>query len=210
MFFRFSILCASLLFSISALAGEAHPHQGVLKKYSGKPSLPKISEQDELTLNSGKAVHKVVRKVAGGDRGVAIQDIAAPTKTVWRHITNMNRYSKIISSAKECEVYEKGNGHIKARFKVGKLGFYKEYFIDHKYVPSKNYMTWHLDYSKKSEIDDSVGFWVVEPHPTKENYTRLYYSVTFRLNGVPGFIKNMMQKKGLREATEWVKRESEK
>jgi hypothetical protein len=75
----------------------------------------------------------------------------------------------------------------------------------------KGYVTWTLDYSRSSELDDSVGFWYVAKHPTKPNWTRLYYSVEIRVaSWVPSFVENYLSKKGLVTATAWVKKESEK
>jgi len=55
-----------------------------------------------------------------------------------------------------------------------------------------------------------VGYWFVEAHPSQKGWTRLYYSVEVRMKeNVPGFIQDIATKTGLREATAWVKEQSE-
>ena len=85
-----------------------------------------------------------------------------------------------------------------------------EYFIDHTYDANAGWLTWTLDYSRQSDLDDSVGYWRVEPVPGKDGWSRVYYSVDVRVKGwVPGPIETLITKKGLMKATEWLKRESE-
>ena len=72
-------------------------------------------------------------------------------------------------------------------------------------------MTWTLDYSKESELDDSVGYWVVKPHPKTPGWSRVFYSVRVQTSSfMPGFIEDMIARRGLVTATAWVKREAEK
>lgn len=85
-----------------------------------------------------------------------------------------------------------------------------EFFIRHQYYPSKNSLTWTLDYSRQSDIDDSCGFWYVIPHPSKPNWTRVYYSVEVSMfDWVPKVVIDILSKKALTEATGWVKKHSE-
>ncbi|CAN0561929.1 unnamed protein product, partial [Ectocarpus sp. 12 AP-2014] len=83
----------------------------------------------------------------------------------------------------------------------------------HTYFPSKSSLTWTLDYTKKSTLDDSVGFWHVTTHPSQDkqaDWSRVYYSVQLRIpSWVPGIVIGYLNKKAIREATTWVKRESE-
>ena len=84
-------------------------------------------------------------------------------------------------------------------------------FFIHTYTPSKNSLTWTLDYGRKSDVDDSCGFWYVAPHPTRPNYSRVYYSVDVKLGDwVPSMVIAIMSKRALVDATGWVKKEAEK
>jgi len=71
-------------------------------------------------------------------------------------------------------------------------------------------MTWSLDYDKLSDFDDVAGHWHLEEHPKKPGCTRVFYTCDIKLKGsVPKAIKDILTKKALRDATAWVKRESE-
>lgn len=64
-------------------------------------------------------------------------------------------------------------------------------------------MTFHLDYSRCSELSDSVGYWYVED--LKDGWCRVYYSTDSQLPPViPGFLKDQITKIGLKRSTSWV------
>lgn len=196
--------------AFAADATKPHPHQGVVASYSGAPPIPELTEDDLEKLAEGKTVRKQQKDDSGGGRGVAVQDVHATPDVVWSRITKYDKYPEWVDGVLECEVYENTGEHIKARFKIGAMGTRVEYYIDHVYHPDEGWMTWTLDYTRESDLDDSVGFWRVVPLPDKPGWSRVYYSVEVRLKGwVPGFIETMIAKKGLTQATEWVKRESE-
>ncbi len=209
------LVAATLLLPALAHA-DAHPHQGVLTPYAGKPPKVKLTAADLTALAKGEPVKKQMEsKGSKGGRGLAVQDIAAPPQTVWGRILDFKRYPKMVENVKECSVYEnkmskQGDGHIKTRFVIGTFAISIEYFIDHVLNQKEGWMTWTLDYTRESELHDSVGFWFVDKHPTKEGWTRLYYSVDLAVSGwVPGFVEDMLREEGLTRATSWVKKEAE-
>ena len=62
----------------------------------------------------------------------------------------------------ECSNYEtithrNGTQTIRTRMKLGVMGVSLEYFIDHTYAPRLGVLTWTLDYSRLSDLIDSVG-----------------------------------------------------
>ncbi len=189
---------------------QPHDHQGVLSPYDGTPPAIELSDKDLERLDKGKAVMVPIQSGEGAGRGLAVQDIDAPPDVVWSRIVSYDRYPRWVNYVDECEVYEQSGEHIKTRFILAGFGFHFEYFIDHTYRPDLGYMTWTLDYDRLSDFDDSVGYWFVERHPSKDGWTRLYYSVELQVKGkVPGFIQEIATRQGLREATQWVKREAE-
>ena len=213
---RSALFCFFLLFSITgawaADASKAHPHAGILKPYPSKPDIPTLTAADLARLADGKSVQKQIKKDGeSGGRGLAVQDVHASPEQIWNRILSLEKYPEWVSNVTETETYEKQNGHVKARFVLSATVMSVEYFIDHTYYPEANYLTWTLDYSRESDLDDSVGFWYVQPLAEKPGWSRLYYSVDVKLKGwVPGFIENMIAKSGLTKATAWVKLESEK
>lgn len=85
-----------------------------------------------------------------------------------------------------------------------------EFFIKHLYYPQLNSITWTLDYTKKSDFNDSCGFWFIAPHPDDPNRTRLFYSVEVSMfDWVPKFAVDFLSTKALTDATAWVKKYSE-
>jgi len=204
-------LCVALLGVLvgGPVHAEPHPHQGVLKPFAGAPPKLTLTDADEKKLAKGDAVRKQT-KTGGGGRGMVIQDVHADVDTVWKRITDYSAYPRMVDDVKECGNYLVKGDNIYTRFVIGGFGISVEYFIKHTYKPKEGYMTWTLDYSKKSELDDSVGYWYVVKHPTKAGWTRVYYSVDVRVGDwVPSFIENIIAKKGLEKATAWVKKESE-
>lgn len=201
-----------LLLLHPALAADAsvpHPHRGSVTAYKGEPPPVALEAGDLATLAAGKVVLKQ-QKVESGGRGVAFMDISATPTRIWSKITDYANYPKMVGRVAECSNYRVSGDHIFTRFVLDVMGSEVEYFIDHTYRPDKGYLTWTLDYTRKSDLDDSVGYWRVTPQSTEPLRTRLEYSVDIRFTGyVPGFIADMVSKKGLTDATSWVKRESE-
>ena len=71
-------------------------------------------------------------------------------------------------------------------------------------------MVWTLDYDKSSDFDDVSGHWHVAEHPTKPECTRVFYACDIKMAGsVPKPIINFIGKVALKQATSWVKKESE-
>lgn len=200
----------TLMTALAADATQPHPHQGVLQKFVGPPAKPALTAEDLATLAKGEPVLKQKRGKDGG-RGIAVQDVAATPERIWSRIMKLEKYPDWVDNVKVCENVKVDGSRIETHFEIGASLVSMEYWIVHDAHPEQNWMTWQLDYSKYNDLDDSVGFWVVEPLPDKPGYSRLYYSVDVKVGGwVPGFIENMVAKSGLTKATAWVKRESEK
>lgn len=189
-----------------------HEHQGLLKPYTGAPPQIALTPADKAKLDKGQPVRKQLKnKSQKGGRGMVIQDIDAPPSVVMGRILDFDNYPNMVDKVKLTKNYDTRGNHMKTRFIIGTFAFSIEYFIDHIVNKEKGYVTWTLDYSRKSELDDSVGFWYVAKHPTKPNWTRLYYSVEIRVaSWVPSFVENYLSKEGLVTATAWVKKEAEK
>jgi hypothetical protein len=204
-----------LLFVPLALAGdadEAHPHTGVVPAFSGAPPELTLTAAEEGTLKSGVAVRKQVRyDDDSGGRGVAVMDVAAPTDIIWSKIGNYSAYPSWIDNLSTCEIYEKDGQDVYVYFKASVVGFPVEWWIKHDFQTAKGYVTWTLDYRRHSDLHDSVGYWRVTELSTDPPLSRIEYSVDLRVSGwVPGAIEDMLANKGLVEATEWVKKQSEK
>ena len=198
--------------ALAADPNTPHPHQGVLSHYSGAPPVLTLTAEEQARLAEGKVVKRQVKNPDGkSGRGVAIQDIHADPDTVWAHITDFNHYPQMVENVYACDIVSTRGEHIFVHFIIGSMGVKAEYWIDHTYRPDQGWLTWTLDYSKTSDLDDSVGYWRVEALPDRPGWTRVAYSVQVQVSGwVPDFIVSMVSDSGLTKATAWVKRESEK
>lgn len=200
------LLVASVL---AADPSSPHPHKGVVTPYTSAPPPVSLSAADLSTLTTGKVVLKQ-QQVASGGRGIVVVNINATPTRIWSKIVDYARYPKMVDKVAECGNYRVSGNEMYTRFLLNVMGADVEYYIHHSYHPEASYLTWTLDYSRTSDLDDSVGYWRVTPLTAEPALSRLEYSVDIRFTGyVPGFIQDAISKKGLTDATSWVKRESE-
>jgi len=194
---------------MAADANSPHPHQGIAERFVN-PTPTVLSKEEKATLEQGAAVRRQVQGDSGG-RGIAIMDVKAPPEKIWKTILDYSKYPNWIDNLDRTQVYG-GNAEAgyKVEFELSVLGMEITYFIKHILNPDKGNLTWHLDYSRESDIDDSTGYWLVYAAPGRPGFTRVEYSVDLRLKGwVPGIVENMLAKKGLVLATSWVKQQAE-
>lgn len=198
---------------------EPHDHQGIVTPFT--PGDPKITLDKKALaiLASGKPYQTQIQSGTGG-RGLVVQDVDAPTDVVWGRILDYDNYAKMVPKTVESKNYKVENVKptkkdplsqiIYTRMKVGFPVLKLEFFVKHLYYPELNSLTWTLDYSKKSDFNDSCGFWFVIPHPEDDQRTRLFYSVEVSMfDWVPKFVVDFMSTKALTDATAWVKKYSE-
>lgn len=205
--FSWLLLLVDHLNLTSAGGSGAHPHQGVVQPFSAGDPGVKIDKAAEKVLEQDKPYQTQIQSGSGG-RGLVVQDVRAPTHIVWDRILDFNSYSKMVPKTMESQIYKRekagraGAERIWVRMKVGftpapRLTF----FVKHLYQPQLNSMTWTLDYSRKSDFDDSCGYWYVVPHPQNKDWTRVYYSVEVSMfSWVPKFVVDFMSKQALTDA----------
>lgn len=209
----------ALALGAAALAADPnspHPHQGVLKPYPSPPPPVVLTLEDLGTLAKGEPVRKSQKTGDNAGYGVAVQTIRAPSDIVWKKILDFRNYPTYISEVSECEPYATVGDQLYVRFVLTKLGYSLEYFIRHTSRPEQGYITWTLDYDRKSDFDDTVGYWLVTPLQTTPPTTRVEYSVQLRA-GDYSFVPDVVVRKieefamdsGLVQATTWVKERSE-
>jgi hypothetical protein len=187
---------------VSLSTAEAHPHTGKVTPFqAGDPGV-KLNGSALKTLSSGKA-HSTRIQSSAGFRGISVQDVQAPTDVVWGKILDFNCYVKMAPKTAESEIYRTenlpyGQKRIWVRMKVGHPMLKLQYFVKHLYEPKKDSLTWTLDYSKKSDFDDSAGHWYIAKHPDRPDHTRVHYSVEVSMfPWVPQFVMDIMSKQAL-------------
>eukprot|EP00746_Dinoflagellata_sp_MGD_P036966 gnl/MRDRNA2_/MRDRNA2_18879_c0_seq1.p1 gnl/MRDRNA2_/MRDRNA2_18879_c0~~gnl/MRDRNA2_/MRDRNA2_18879_c0_seq1.p1 ORF type:complete len:345 (-),score=68.08 gnl/MRDRNA2_/MRDRNA2_18879_c0_seq1:66-1100(-) len=79
------------------------------------------------------------------------------------------------------------------------------------YEPAKNSVTYQLDRNMKNHFDEVQGHWHVEPHPRDSSKTCVFYEMALTIPGfLPRPLVNHLARTVVKEATAWVKEESEK
>jgi len=64
---------------------------------------------------------------------------------------------------------------------------------------AKGCVVWNLDYDRESDLDDSVGYWYIQPK-TRES-CRVYYSCDTKLRGwVPAPVYTILSKTAIKQA----------
>jgi ribosome-associated toxin RatA of RatAB toxin-antitoxin module len=196
------LLLLSQYVSFSSVTAEAHPHTGKVTPFkAGDPGV-KLNGSALKTLSSGKPYSTQIQSAAGF-RGISVQDVEAPPDVVWGQILDFDTYNQKAPSTSESQIYQTeklllGQQRIWVRMKVGFPMLKLQFFVNHLYDPHKNSLTWTLDYSKKSDFDDSAGYWYIVPHPDRPDHTRLNYSVEVSMfPWVPTFVMDFMSKQAL-------------
>lgn len=198
-----------LAVAFAADPNQPHEHQGILTPYTNGPPALTVTSTEAATLAAGQVVTKQLQMATGG-RGVAIMDIHASPETIWSKITDFSHYPQWVSHVTACGNYRTSGHDLYTRFVLDVWGIDVEYYIHHVYRPDLGWMTWTLDYGRLSDLDDSVGYWRLAAQTADPPLTRVEYSADIRLKGwVPGVVADLIAKKGLTDATSWVKKQSE-
>ena len=194
---------------LAADATKPHEHRGLLKPYPKTPPPLVLSAAEQQKLMSGTPVMRQTEGEAGG-RGLAVFVVDAPPDTVWGTIRDYASYPRFIPEVKKCEVYKKDGSNVDVEFVIKSFGVSIQYYIHHQIDLPGRWMTWTLDYSRESDLDDSVGFWRVTPVEGHADRAQVEYSVDIAIKGwVPGFVRSLLVDNGLKQATSWVKVQSE-
>ena len=203
-----SLLFFGLSSVLAADAAKPHPHQGKLAPITRKPASTALSAEDLATLGRGQPVEKQVQ-YEGGGRALAIQDIRAPADVVWNTILAYDRYPDWVAHVETTEIYAKRGDHWLIAFELSLFGMGVDYFTDNLIRREEGWMSWTLDYSRKSDVDDMAGYWLVTEVSQAPAVTRLEYASDLRIRWAPDFMVRYLSRDALTEGTAWVKQRAE-
>ena len=171
-------------------ATRAHAHKGIFRRLSpGSPQsagLKLTAAARKRMLESTKPESSVTAlpesptSPKGTMRCSSIQVVQAPAAAIWDTLTDLTRYPKFIGGLSAVEQYSTrktltGGQLFCAHYTLCVGPLYKvKYFVEHRHEPLQKSMVWQLDYSRSSDVYDSVGYWHVEP--LDEQRCLVYYT----------------------------------
>lgn len=138
----------------------------------------------EAQLSNGHKVLFSQRDAnAGGGRGTAVCDVAAPPARVWNTILGFDQYAGRLAQCKYSKVYERKRGFLKETIKVHmKLdALIRDFNCFYVHTYQNGVLTWTLDPDHISDFLDVQGQWCVDAHPSKPNWSRVWYSADVKL-----------------------------
>ena len=211
----YSIFALGLSFTIGLMGGSAlaedekHPFGPLLPPISSKPKPTALTPDEEARLKDGKSVLRQVETADGG-YGVAIQDIDASVNTVWDTILSYDRYPDWVDNVASCTVYKSPKTDILyVDMEISVMFVSSHLYTINTVKRSEGYMTWILDRDRKSSVKDTVGYWMVSPHPQDPKRSRVEYSSQMIVSGIPEFIAKFLTRDSLKGGTVWVKKRAE-
>lgn len=197
-------------------ASSPHPHSGLLPRLGLDPRpMVSLSARDLAQIEQGNLWTKTA-EVSGFGRGYGVQDIAAPREVIWKHVVDLRGYVGKAPKLTSLNVYSSerrgDQGGLqevieKAVYKVNVLpGYGYEYFVEHHASPAQSTLVFFLDYEHCSDIEDMMGKWYLQEHPTKQGWTRVFYQLDLKPWGhVPSVLKSFAASRGLHSTIGWVK-----
>ena len=215
---RLVLTLATCACARGADSSKPHPHQGTLEPFKAGPP-PSLTAAEARDVAAGKTVTKTVKLPGMGARAMAVFDVKAPPDIVWDAILDVRSYPRMVQGVVECEPYDGptslggGATRTRARWTLSFVGYRVSYFVEMLYQPRLDSMTFRLDYSRDSDIDDTVGHWhvVAVPGPDGATYTRVSYSAALTLRmWLPKYVVDLLFATTLGQATSWVAPEATK
>lgn len=173
------VLCLCFLEAGAEDATRAHAHKGIFRRLSpGSPQsagLRMTAAARQRLLESTKpessvmALPETPTSPKGTMRCSSVQLVHAPVNAIWETLTDLPRYPKFVGGISAVEPYSTrktltGGQLFCAHYTLCVGPLYKvKYFVEHRHEPLQKSMVWQLDYSRLSDVYDSVGYWHVEP-----------------------------------------------
>jgi ribosome-associated toxin RatA of RatAB toxin-antitoxin module len=171
-------------------------------------------------------------------RRLIVQDVQAPAKTIVDRILDYNQYSKMVPGISQSEIYhretttmattvvgssedkeEEGTSQqrLGVRMKAGVPFMQFEFYSDIRYDPSQHTISWTLDYSRHSQVYESVGMWYIQPlfqneernddddyaqqqQQLSSSWSRVYYAAEHTLfKSAPKQVQYLINKSSLKD-----------
>lgn len=175
------------------------------------PPLPTLDAKEEQRLRDGKRVRWQEPPGAGGyGRGFTVQELKADVDDVWRAVSAFDDYARLISTVRSVTTYDVPEGEVDGWPEATRYSYLVSRIrlrLDVRFTVDEDerYAAWALD-RPSWVLNDSTGYWRVEPCEGRPGYVRVWFCVCVRLTRrVPGFVVALVSRLGLDKATRWVK-----
>lgn len=168
----------------SASAEERHVPTDALAPYEDGPPDIGLSATDLADLASGETLIRRVR-INEDDRAFAVVRVNASPTAVWSVLLDFDVYPQWVDGLESSKIYERDGSDIYVTFGyqhwlVGEV----TYHVRHTYPgETAGWGTWTLDYRRRSDLDDTVGFWWVSAVTDDPDSADVAYSTRIRLGG---------------------------
>ena len=179
---------------------------------SSLPVLPVLDASEEMLVQSGQCLRwqqpPDAENPAGS--GFAVQELDADADDVWDAVRSFSRYPELITTVRTATAYDAPEGGDDEPANVCRYSFLVSrirLILNVRFVvdDSQRYVSWRLD-RPSWVLDDSTGYWRVEPIPERPGKVRVWFCVGVRLKRVvPRFVVSLVSRLGLSKATKWLK-----
>ena len=193
----------------AASVDEPHPHRGIISPITAAPLPVDLTDDERTKLEAGNYIERHTKTDKGGS-GIAVQYVNATPEAIWATILSYHRYKTWVKNVVGCTLYRRDANTLYVDMETSVFGFKSRVFTKNTVLKDQGYMSWTLDYDRKSDVNDLVGYWRVQPVDGMPGFTRLEHSNSISIRGIPGFLVNYMTRDALSEGTAWVKREAER
>ena len=186
--------------------GRPHRHRGILSPFASPPSPPSLTEEERRAVERGDVVLRDIDGRSDGRRMVVFT-VDAPAEGVWAVVSRFSAFPRYIDEVKQAVVLEDGPDGTVVAFTVSQFGFSLTYYVRHRYDAVRREGTWTLDYTKESDLDDSIGYWRVTPIPGSPGRSLVEHSTHVALTtAMPGFLRAWIADTSLRSTGTWVRK----
>ncbi|CAM9918887.1 unnamed protein product [Choristocarpus tenellus] len=173
-----------------------------------RPPLPVLSSQDIAALQAGERVQKQTRNRGAGS-GMVVVDVRADPDLVINFLTSYDRYTEMIDTVRDCQVFSKRGDTTKVEVTVSRFRLHIRVLMS--LLRDKNMIKFELDpectKAGKAVLREATGFFFVESPPDRsEGYSRVWLSAKVDVNRfVPGAIVDYAAGRALPRASNWIK-----
>lgn len=167
------------------------------------------SEEWEKLLRGKILVRKLERSLGEREttaRVVAIGLIPRSPLQVWKALFTFHRWPEFLPNLTAVKIVRIHGERLWLWHRIKILIVSLEYTVIYDFAPERGVAHWQLDHTLPNDIEDTVGYWGVEP--VKEGVTLLTYEAYVRVGRlIPAFVEDLLTRESLPRIVEGVREE---